>query len=313
MNPVKENAPGTTPDAVFESDSKTNLSPVGTVSRLSLSEISTQGGTQIRAKIDIETVDAYANAMLDGDKFPPVVVFHDGNRYIMADGFHRILAMTRNGGKEIEADVHKGTKSDALRYALGANSTHGKPRTNMDKRRSAMLALEEWPKLSDRELAKICAVHHDLVADVRKTQLADSASSSEPEPRIGADGKSRRMPKKHTEAPAPAPEPEPEPDDEPPRVKSADEEMAALDVSSTTQISTANKSTHQIEAERWWGHEAEPRQRGDFIQELIESHRRVRVESHRKFRKRVLLWLDYDVVGKKHMSTTAGKPNATQE
>src|SRR3954462_9709856 len=93
---------------------------------LKLSDVVTTAGTQIRARINEDTVDEYAVAMLDAEnKFPPVVVFHDGNQFILADGFHRMLAASRNGFKDIEADINKGTKSDALKFALSANAAHG--------------------------------------------------------------------------------------------------------------------------------------------------------------------------------------------
>lgn len=62
--------------------------------------------------------------------------------------------------------------------------------------------LAEWPNVSDRQIAEICAVGHDMVAGIRAGQLAENASC-EPQPRIGKDGKTRKLPKK-------ASEPEPE-------------------------------------------------------------------------------------------------------
>jgi hypothetical protein len=157
-----------------------------------IASIVTTTGTQIRAKIDNDTVDQYAEAMQERDsQFPPVVVFHDGSQFILADGFHRVMAATRNGTKSINADVRKGTKADALRYALSANSAHGLRRTNLDKRRSVELALAEWPKLSDREIARICAVGDHLVADARSANCGNPAVE---QPRIGRDGKTRCQP-----------------------------------------------------------------------------------------------------------------------
>lgn len=166
---------------------------------LKLSEVLTTAGTQIRASIDSNTVDEYAQAMQDAtQKFPPVVVFHDGNRYILADGFHRVMAASRNGFLDIEADVRKGTKADALRFALGANAVHGLKRTNADKRRSVELALAEWPKLSNRELAKLCAVSDPFVGEVRQLLTVSSSDT-----RIGADGKERKLPRKPEPKPTP--------------------------------------------------------------------------------------------------------------
>lgn len=174
-------------------------------SLLKLSEISTTSGTQIRASINHEAVDEYANAMTDGVKFPPVVVFHDGSEYILADGFHRVMAANRNGFKDIEAEVCKGTKSDALKYALGANSTHGIKRTNADKRRSVELALAEWPKLSDNKLAEICAVSQPFVTGMRAEHI--TVISSKAETRIGRDGKERKLPAKKSQPIQSIPEP----------------------------------------------------------------------------------------------------------
>lgn len=169
---------------------------------LQLDRIVTTAGTQVRAKLDNDTVDQYAADMLDGAKFPAVAVFHDGTQYILADGFHRVMAANRNGFKDINAEIHKGTKSDALKYALAANATHGLKRTNADKRRSVELALGEWSKLSDRELAKICAVSDHLVGDVREKSTAIE-SQLEPPARIGTDGKTRKLPKPSIKEPTP--------------------------------------------------------------------------------------------------------------
>jgi hypothetical protein len=51
------------------------------------------------------------------------------------------------------------------------------PRTNEDKRRAVMTLLgdEEWSQWSNREIARRCGVHHDLVGSLRSS-LADSAS-----------------------------------------------------------------------------------------------------------------------------------------
>lgn len=162
---------------------------------LQLSEIITDAGTQTRACTTDDVVADYAERWLEGDKFPPIVVFHDGVAYYLADGFHRYLAAKRNEFKDILAEVHQGTVKDALRYALGANRANGLRRTNADKRRCVWLALENFTNQSDRAIAEMCGVHHTFVANVRrdheetKSELATVASS-----RIGMDGKTRKLP-----------------------------------------------------------------------------------------------------------------------
>ena len=182
---------------------------------LKLSEIVTDAGTQIRACIDNKTVEQYAEDMLDAtNKFPPATVFHDGNQYILADGFHRVMAAIRNEFKDILADVHKGTHSDALKFALGANARHGLPRTNSDKRRSVVLALTEWPKLSSSELGRLCAVSHQFVEGVRKEIQPVTVTGST---RVGRDGKERKMPPPPPQKkPLPPPPPQKKPLPPPP-------------------------------------------------------------------------------------------------
>jgi hypothetical protein len=105
-----------------------------------ISAISTSSGTQTRAGISEATVAEYAEAMISGDRFPPVVVFRDGGKLILADGFHRIRAARQAGFRKISAEVHIGSRLDALRYSLGCNDKHGLRRTNENKRYAVTVA-----------------------------------------------------------------------------------------------------------------------------------------------------------------------------
>jgi len=162
--------------------------------KLKLSEIVTDAGTQVRASLNEATVAEYTDALADGAKFPPVIVFHDGSRYLAADGFHRIHAANRIGATQIECDVRKGSKADALKFALGCNAHHGLRRTNADKRRAVELAVKEFGKFSDSALAEMCAVNRELVAEIRKINLLDSSRLTPPPTRIGLDGRERKLP-----------------------------------------------------------------------------------------------------------------------
>ncbi len=148
-----------------------------TVRPLALALIRLDSGTQARVAVDPLVVDDYAAAYRAGAKLPPVIVFFDGETYWLADGFHRVLAALQAELKQLPAEVRPGTRQDALLFAAGANADHGLRRTNADKRRAVRLVLEvaEWRRWSDREIARRCRVHHDLVADVRR-DLAASAS-----------------------------------------------------------------------------------------------------------------------------------------
>lgn len=129
-----------------------------------LSDISFDAGTQVRAAINEDVVTQYAERMTDGDVFPPVVLFHDGNRYYMGDGFHRAMAAQRNGLSEIPSDIRPGTKADALWFALGANKDHGARLTHKDKQHAVQIALEAWPNKLHREIAQHVGCSFSLVS-----------------------------------------------------------------------------------------------------------------------------------------------------
>ena len=133
--------------------------------KIKLSDIRIDGGTQPREDIDEEIVSEYANAMMDGDSFPDVVVFNDGAKYWLADGFHRYHASKKLGYLEINADVKSGTKRDAVLYSVSANSKHGLRRTNADKRKAVLTLLndEEWSQWNNSEIARKCSVSEGLV------------------------------------------------------------------------------------------------------------------------------------------------------
>ena len=131
-------------------------------------------GTQPRAQISQETVDDYALAMENGDKFPPVTVFNDGVYYYLADGFHRYFAHLKLGKAGINADVVAGTLRDAKLFSYKANRSHGLRPSMEDKRKSVldMLNDAEWGKWSDREIARHCGVSHPFVGKLRASLTA---------------------------------------------------------------------------------------------------------------------------------------------
>ena len=129
-----------------------------------------QKGHQARAAINEATVSEYAKHIEDGGEFPPIVVYFDSKEYHLADGYHRLLASERIGCLDILEEVRIGTSRDALKHALGANAYHGLPRTNADKRNAVEIALDdsEWSRLSTRDIAKLCNVSHNLVAEIQR-------------------------------------------------------------------------------------------------------------------------------------------------
>ena len=126
-------------------------------------------GTQPRAEISQETVDDYALAMENGDKFPPVTVFNDGVFHYLADGFHRYFAHKKLGKASIGCNVVTGTLRDAILYSKGANSDNGLHRSNATKRKVVKDMLEdfEWQFWNNAEIAKACRVSAEFVRRVK--------------------------------------------------------------------------------------------------------------------------------------------------
>jgi hypothetical protein len=144
------------------------------MNRIAISQIVIDGGTQIRAAINDRVVADYAERMSEGVMFPPVVLFHDGNAYYMADGFHRALASTRVGFSDIDANVQPGTKADAVWFALGANKENGQRLTEADKKHAVLLALTMWPNKTQREIAEQVGCAQSFVSYVSTNINSDN-------------------------------------------------------------------------------------------------------------------------------------------
>lgn len=154
---------------------------------LNIKVIRIDGGTQARTEINLDTVEDYAQAIKDGAKFPPVIVFFDGADYWLADGFHRYHGTNTAGATSIEAEVRTGTQRDAILFSAGANSLHGLRRSNGDKRKAVLMLLgdAEWGVWSDNAIAKQCGVSSNFVGTVRRSLSSDE--SEKPIERVRKD------------------------------------------------------------------------------------------------------------------------------
>lgn len=170
-------------------------------SRLRLDDLFTDESLQTREKVDTEKVAEYADALKEGARFPPIVVFYDGERYWVADGFHRLEAVKNLGRSDIEAEVRSGDHAEALDYALSANARHGLPRTTADKQRAIRMAIKAHPDLGDNAIGELCAVDHKTVKAGR-LRLGNFPNC---ERRVGRDGKVYRARKSRGQSPPSGP------------------------------------------------------------------------------------------------------------
>lgn len=131
---------------------------------------------------------------------PALLVFKIGERYRLADGYHRLAGAKLANRSSVPCEVRQGTVRDAWLAAIQANRDHlGLRRTNADKRRVVMQALgdDELVKWSDHRIAEYVGVGNSFVGNIRKelsTVDSSPAAKTKDEPKIGKDGKARKAP-----------------------------------------------------------------------------------------------------------------------
>jgi hypothetical protein len=140
-----------------------------TIAMIKISDLILSEEVQSRVSLDESVINEYAEAMKNGDEFPPIDIYRDGDDNYVADGFHRIKGAIKAGLTEFKAKIKEGTIRDAILHSVSANSTHGLRRTNLDKRNAVekLLVDPEWQLWSDRKIADKCAVSPSTVAKVR--------------------------------------------------------------------------------------------------------------------------------------------------
>lgn len=171
------------------------------VATLKISQVNISGGTQPRARIDLDLVAEYADRILAGDAFPPVEVVFDGKDYWLWDGFHRYHGHVKAGKKEIAVNIREGTARDAVLLSCGANGHHGLRRTPEDKRNAVLRLLEdaEWASRSNRWISEQCNVSEHFVAKTRPAETTCAPRAPEPadgEPRHYDDSESQEEPER---------------------------------------------------------------------------------------------------------------------
>lgn len=90
---------------------------------------------KIRPNINSDVVEEYADAYKCGLIVEPLDVFQEKGteRFVVADGEHRLLALQRAKIKSVEVRLHGGDEVAALDFAIGCNHAHGVRRTKADK------------------------------------------------------------------------------------------------------------------------------------------------------------------------------------
>ena len=89
------------------------------MARLRIADLFADSLVDPEAHLDLSRVEHYSRMLAI---LPPVVVFDTPEGLLLADGYHRVAAARRLGLETVEAQVRKGSRHDALRYAAGVGA-----------------------------------------------------------------------------------------------------------------------------------------------------------------------------------------------
>ena len=154
-------------------------------------DIRLDGDTQPRAHLNRSMIEEYSESIQRGDSMPPLDVFHDGESFWLADGFHRYYAMAGlDSDRPIKCNVHKGSLDDARWFSYGANRAHGIRRSNDDKAKAVKAALlhANGAEMSDRQIAEHVGVNNSTVSKYRH-ELESTVEIQQSDTRTGRDGR----------------------------------------------------------------------------------------------------------------------------
>lgn len=142
--------------------------------RIPVEEIVSLPEVQIRVKISQKKMLEYSEMIGEGIKFDPIDLVIDAeNRYLLADGQHRLLAYKERGLKTIEATIHECSPAEAVTCALeiacDRQNKRGMPLSRADKRNAVVkLVMDRLiNKKGDKPIAAMIGVSPQLVKEVR--------------------------------------------------------------------------------------------------------------------------------------------------
>ena len=113
--------------------------------KLSVDQIEECNRVQVRQRNDGTVVTDYAEAFIAGAVFPPITVFQEKGteRFIVADGHHRLQAAQQAKLSSIDVELIEGDETAALEHALGANHRHGLRLNKADRKRAMSLLMTD--------------------------------------------------------------------------------------------------------------------------------------------------------------------------
>ena len=118
---------------------------------------------QIRRASHEPTIQRYMDSF---ENLPPIEVFDTPEGKLVADGFQRLAAARRLGKKRIAAQIHEGTREEAVEFAAIANTRSGVPLT-LEERDDGIQQLKRMhPDWTPAQIAKAMSVSPETVRRV---------------------------------------------------------------------------------------------------------------------------------------------------
>lgn len=145
-----------------------------------------------RRRVDQARVAEFVGLYRDGglDALPPLDVVPDGQRLLLADGWHRLTALqtVRSRTAQVRllpADPDPLTAT--YRHALLTASSAALPLTRAERRAAVRRLLTDSPQLSDRQIARLAGVSPTTVGTHRR-QLTGPAGGDNIDEKAGETG-----------------------------------------------------------------------------------------------------------------------------
>jgi hypothetical protein len=143
-----------------------------------------------RFALDRERIEEFCSIYeTDGiDALPPVELVADNQeRWLLADGWHRVAALRILGIEQVHATIvapAEGTDAKRATYllAVARSAISSKPLSRAEKQQTVVALVEMYPDASDRELGRIAGVDHKTVGRLRERGISPAAQTSRPAP-----------------------------------------------------------------------------------------------------------------------------------
>jgi len=140
--------------------------------KLPLSSLRIDGGTQQRVAIDTQVVHDYSELLQDADfDFPPISVISDSTNNFVVDGIHRFFAYQEACRDVIPAYIKAGTQEQAQWESCAVNANHGLRRTKEDRQKAVLTAIQLRPLATVREISEHCKVSKSHVQRIMQEQV----------------------------------------------------------------------------------------------------------------------------------------------